>query len=181
MNKNIFWYAFILYLLFSIEEWMVHRYLMHSKGKMPISESHINHHLAVNKDMTLKTFNHEDYLDNNIFICWRETILITIFGLSSALLLNKYFNINNKFVIILSLIMIIYQSSFWNTIHPDIHNINYNINFTQGIPGLCIFKYHPFYDWLKRNHIQHHLIKGEMKGNYNITMPFADFLFNTYN
>ena len=181
MNKNLILYAIHLYILFSIEEWLVHKYLMHSTVKMDISTSHINHHLDVNKDMTLKKINIKEYLDNNIFISWRESTLIFIFGLTSALILNKKFNIDKNIVIVLSLIIVIYQSSFWNTIHPDIHNFKYNINIKDGIPGSCLLKKHPLYNWLKKNHIQHHIVKGNKKGNYNITMPFADFLFNTYN
>ena len=180
MNKNLILYVIYLYILFSIEEWMVHKYLMHSKSEMHIAKAHIKHHLNTNTDMSLKELD-KNYSDNNIFICWRETFLILIFGLSSALLLNRYFNIDRNIVIVLSLIMVIYQSSFWNTIHPDIHNFKEKLSIIDGIPGFYLLKYHPLYDWLKHNHIQHHFIKGAKKGNYNITMPFADFLFNTYN
>lgn len=178
MNKNYIFYAIYLYILFSIEEWIVHKYFMHSEQDFELSKSHIKHHLQVGTDMSL---NSKDNKPHGLFLFWKETLLVFIIGLFSAFLLNKHFNVTKEYVIILTLIGTIYQSSFWNTIHPDIHNVNYHVTLCEGVPGFNFLKYHPLYSWLKKNHIQHHLIKGAKKGNYNITMPFADFLFASYN
>ena len=62
---------------------------MHAKVDMPIATTHINHHIDVNNDMTLKKINEKDYTKNNIFMTWNETLFIFIFGFSSALALNK--------------------------------------------------------------------------------------------
>jgi sterol desaturase/sphingolipid hydroxylase (fatty acid hydroxylase superfamily) len=32
---------------------------------------------------------------------------------------------------------------------------------------------------MKHNHILHHLRKGARKGNFNVTLPGADYLFGT--
>jgi hypothetical protein len=35
------------------------------------------------------------------------------------------------------------------------------------------------YDWFKANHTMHHLRKGDEKGNYNVTLPGADWILGT--
>ena len=35
--------------------------------------------------------------------------------------------------------------------------------------------------WVIKNHTCHHKIKGDKKGNYNITLPGGDSIFNSYN
>ena len=87
------------------------------------------------------------------------------------------------------LLLGVYQSSFWNTIHPDIHGVTLQLSWWEGIPGWDGWKtllavipvsQKGGYEWMKENHTLHHLRKGVRKGNFNVTLPGADFLCGTY-
>tara|TARA_B100001093_G_scaffold503782_1_gene558645 strand:+ start:944 stop:1159 length:216 start_codon:yes stop_codon:yes gene_type:complete len=69
----------------------------------------------------------------------------------------------------------------WNTVHPEIHDVHYKFTLKDGIPPNKYYKSLPYYNFLIRNHIKHHEIKGENKGNYNVTLPLADFILGSYN
>ena len=72
----------------------------------------------------------------------------------------------------------------WNSIHPYVHHkcgrdytfLSLPCNTTKDM-----VKKNPFVKWLVNNHKKHHIYKGDEKGNYNVTIPGADFLYNTYN
>jgi len=168
---------------------------MHSSKKdNNLSKNHWNHHEHTLDDMNLKTS--ENYNDNinkylGLYFTWLYTGVVFIVGLIEAFLL--YFllkivkiNISPLFVIVSVILFSIYQSSFWNTIHPDIHNIKENLNWNEGIPGwdgwktiyssVYINNNTNIYDWFINNHKLHHLRKGDRKGNYNVTLPGADWV-----
>ena len=49
------------------------------------------------------------------------------------------------------------------------------------IPKINLYIPNVYFNWANKNHIYHHLQKGDRKGNYNIILPGADILFGTYN
>ena len=178
-------YIINLYIVFSISEWCIHKYIMHSNNENNyISKAHSNHHKDTNNDCTLRSTNiHSEKIDKyqGLFFIWQDTLTVFILGYVLALFLNIKFNLHYSFVFIYTLLFTIYQSTLWNTIHPEIHQINYTPSIREACPRLLLLRNLPYYNWLKENHEKHHKFKNEKKGNFNITLPFADFLFNTYN
>jgi hypothetical protein len=49
----------------------------------------------------------------------------------------------------------------------------------HGVQGWKGWKRVFFYSWLKRNHEKHHRVKGDGKGNYNVTLPGGDWILGT--
>ena len=153
---------------------------MHLKMYIEIAKSHNIHHKYTKNDMNLKysniyNKNKDKYL--GLYFLWKETCLVLLVGLTIAFILNIFYQLNFIFIIIIIIFFAYYQSSLWNTIHPDIHHIDYKLNLNEGIPSLDIYKKLPYYDWLKKNHIKYHIYKDEKKGNYNVTLPLANYLF----
>jgi hypothetical protein len=188
-------YGLLVYSMFSMTEWFVHKYIMHGdKDKTSFARDHIVHHIHTLPDMKLSSSS--EYGDNidkylGLYFIWRSSIVVFFIGCTQCFILNYItgLNVSAFYIITLVFIFCLYQSSFWNTIHPDIHEIPLNLTWKEGIPGWNGWK-HLFstitidnitlYDWLKANHRMHHLRKGTNKGNYNVTLPGADFIFGSY-
>ncbi len=171
-------------------EYILHRFLMHNENNY-YGYNHVHHHKNTDKNMNIININRKEYENkkiegDNLIFQPKESIILMIvlycfvyiFYILSPVKLNKYF------LILLPLIYSIYGLIMWNSIHPYIHKKcgrNYTIfslpcNITEYIA-----KKNSFIQWLIENHKKHHNIKGNNKGNYNITIPGADFMYNTYN
>jgi len=191
-------FVLCIYIIFSFTEYIVHRYFMHSKEKNVLSNNHWNHHKHTLDDMQLKNSDqYNSYINKylGLYFTWPNTVIVFFVGLLEGfilyLCLSYLFDINISILSIFIWVSFfcIYQSSFWNTIHPDIHGIHKPISWWEGIPGsfIWIFVFSSIYidnkitiyDWLKRNHTMHHLRKGDKKGNYNVTLPGADWILGT--
>jgi hypothetical protein len=193
MVPNVFGYALyliLLYLVFSLTEWTVHRYFMHGQGT-GLSNDHWTHHKDVQDDMTLKTPNRTEFL--GLYFLWSYSLAVFTVGLLEAFVLRSVLAsvspVSAVFVVASTAGFALYQASFWNTIHPDIHGIDKTLSWQDGVPGSDLWKRAfgaiPWgetnvYDCLKKNHVMHHKRKLEKKGNYNVTLPGADWLFRTY-
>lgn len=190
LNHALFIIA--LYGVFSITEHLVHRYVMHNNFGA-FSKDHCIHHQHTLDDMTLKqseNYNEDVNKYFGLFFIWPYTIAVFAVGFTEAYVLSMVFNAVNMNISLLATLIYVsafcfYQSSFWNTIHPDIHFITEKLSWSEGIPGSDIWKSifesipmdrnKNIYDWLKDNHIMHHRRKGPKKGNYNVTLPGADW------
>ena len=192
-------FVLCLYFVFSFTEYFVHRNFMHAKEKTTLSDNHWNHHKHTLDDMQLKKSDHYNSQVNKylgLYFTWTYTIIVFLIGLMEGFILYGSLklvfdiDIDISSVCIWVFLFCIYQSSFWNTIHPDIHNIHENISWWDGIPGSSIWIFlfssiytldqkMTLYDWCKKNHMMHHLRKGDSKGNYNITLPGADWIMDT--
>lgn len=185
-----------LYFVFSFTEYFVHRHVMHGSktGVNHLAKNHWTHHEHTLDDLNLKKS--DEYNSNvnkylGLYFIWIYTLAVFIVGLTEAYVLNLLLctNIDIRYVVLYAGVFAGYQSSFWNTIHPDIHNIHENITWLEGVPGSDIWRLlysniavsndMTLYDWFKRNHRLHHLRKGERKGNYNVTLPGADWFMGT--
>ena len=193
MIPNVFGhvlYLILLYIVFTISEWIVHRFFMHGQGT-EISDDHLTHHKDVQDDMTLKTPDRTEFL--GLYFLWSYSLAVFAVGLIEAFVLRYVLAsvspVSAVFVVVSTAVFALYQASFWNTIHPDIHGIDKTLSWQDGVPGSDLWK-HGFgaipwgetnvYDCLKKNHVMHHKRKLEKKGNYNVTLPGADWLFRTY-
>lgn len=198
VNSIVF--GMLLYFVFSFTEYGVHKYLMHSSKNEynMFSIHHWNHHEHTLEDMNLhksESYNSSKNKYLGLYFTWFYTFLVFIVGLTEAFLLSYLLNsikikVDSLSIIIWVLMFSIYQSSFWNTIHPDIHHIEENITWYEGIPGwkqgfsylfsgLIVEKDKTLYEWFQKNHRLHHLRKGNSKGNYNVTLPGADWMMGT--
>ena len=186
---------FYIYLFSSILENLIHRFVMH---KVLINNylfnniytKHILHHKASGKDGSLnKNIDNYQILGEEESLCltgWESiivfgTVIFIITPLSIKLVGSKFYSYNSLISFIFAIILCLYAKITWDTIHPYLH---------KESPSKCgnFFTLknkniinNSYYKWLMNNHKAHHLIKGDKKGNFNITLPGADFIFNTYN
>lgn len=178
MNKKIKFalYLVVMYCITSILEWIIHGKISHSKVLKKYSafyENHMQHHHEILNDMRLKP----NFTEAGLYFEFPEIIYLFIIGFFFYYLVsNKLFHYNLSLFRLgqISIVVMIFYTLLWNYYHPKMHykfskkNVPYN--------GL-----NPFIKWLYRNHTLHHLQKGRRKGNFNIIIPFADFIFGTYN
>jgi len=191
-------YFMVVYLFFSLIEWVLHRYIMHCYMYFPWLDKvqpnhttipfitynmqkschlHHEHHKSVNPDMSLKDPDHRD--SHELIFDWPTmimTILLVIpllFGVTYILRLHINWKIQIATVIIAAIIFCL----AWNSIHPTMHGSHVKVAATEGAPnmGWNLDKDNIYY----RNHDIHHQIKGDEKGNYNVIFLGADELLMT--
>uniref|UniRef100_A0A6C0AVF1 Fatty acid desaturase domain-containing protein n=1 Tax=viral metagenome TaxID=1070528 RepID=A0A6C0AVF1_9ZZZZ len=192
MNNIYLYYIFYwiyIHLVTSNIEYIIHRFIMHKPNNL-YGNNHIIHHKHADKNMNLINRETDEYKKlgdgENLIIGLPDTIMLSILTLCFTYIFYIFCpkKINKYFLILLPLIYILYAIIMWNSIHPYIHKKcgrDYTIfsmpcNFTEYIA-----KTNSFVKWIIENHTKHHIYKGENKGNYNITIPGADFIYNTYN
>ena len=187
----------LLYFMFYFSEYFVHRYVMHSIPN-PLSADHLIHDKHTMEDMELKiTVDYNTVVDKfqGLYFTWFYTGIVFFIGLLEGFLLYfllryfQFFKIKPGFVVFYVFFFSMYQSSFWNMVHPDVHKKTSDITWREGVPGWNGWKYifssiyvsdkKTLYDWFIENHKMHHLRKNEKKGNYNITLPGADWIMGT--
>jgi sterol desaturase/sphingolipid hydroxylase (fatty acid hydroxylase superfamily) len=181
------WYDFIIvfiiiYMISSIVEYSVHKYVMHTPFPSLnfIYESHIYHHknAALNTNLTLE----ED--DDNLCVPIDKSIyMYTITLILSYLALLFYpKKIPFIYISVCVLIILLFAVLIWNTYHPIIHGLDgQKVCGIYSIPSDKINKDSQYTKFIINNHKAHHYYKNDEKGNYNITLPFADFVFGNYN
>ena len=185
-------FSCISYILFSICEWSIHKNIMHCNKKSlffnmisifdtnkVIEETcthHIEHHIDVKPDMNLFKVPRKD----SLFMGWKISKYIFLFVLLS-LIISKYISgINTSYtkIIILGIIFTIFWSYLWNKIHPLMHNYKGEYSIKEG-PYENILDFNFLNNIFYKNHSNHHLQKGNTKGNYNIIVIGADEWFGT--
>ena len=168
--SNFILFFLTIYIVTSISEWFIHKYIMHSNYLNNYDYSnHIRHHNDVNYNMSLS-----NKVEDDLYFSFTYTVevLLLIFPLY-YIIINKVFKYKKSltFIFMLSLTITILYVLSWNYLHPLFHMISEV----------------PFDKWtslekiLFRNHAYHHLQKGDKKGNYCIVFLGADHLFGTYN
>jgi hypothetical protein len=198
LKKNVLLINFILlfYIFFSIIEFLTHKYAMHCDKNSVISkiieyipfintqyfltcEKHIQHHLEVEPDMTLN----ENKYKESLFMGW--DIFIHLFfafllsGILSKIISN--YNISYSFLFILCIIVTFIWEYLWNKVHVKMHNYEINYSIKEGPYDENLFNLDIFKNILLQNHQNHHLQKGEKKGNYNVIVLGADEWFGYNN
>jgi len=185
-------FTILFYIALTLTEWTIHRYLMHGDERMELSRHHKAHHRITERDMSLSTVLESE----GLYFGLREvTFILTmsiVIGFLIQILIGSITRIwiSPWYIISLSLFTSVYIISFWNTIHPELHGRPIP-TCRDGAPGWMgwktIYSNLSFpgmemnvYEWFQKNHIMHHLRKGDRKGNYNVTLPGADFILGTY-
>ncbi len=157
----------------SIGEWVIHKYIMHntegSFGRFIFGDNHIVHHNQVNSDMTLKEGEEHVGLYFGVFETLAVSVLFMVVQRIIMYIIKFDCKITYSFGI--SLAVGLFYKFLWDFLHYSFHDLT---------DDLEINKLNPYFYWWFKNHAYHHLVKGEAKGNYNIIVPGADFLFGTY-
>lgn len=186
-------FVMVLYLSASVIEWVLHRMIMHCYMYWPWLDKkntnswflrqlqkschlHKDHHVSVKPDMSLK----EVKDDHELIFDWPTTLGIALIGYPFILLITHVAGIRVgwwiQFVAII--LMAVLFSLVWNSIHATLHGAKVDIPLREGAPNLNI-KMDKDEALYARNHVIHHQIKGDQKGNYNVVFLGADELFQT--
>ena len=169
--------------------WSVHKYIMHSESNI-VGKWHLIHHKHTKQDMSLDTSG-EDYneiLPNENIVIDDAYSLVAIgaFAIIIPYIFHKIYPVELNLWVLwaFGLFLSVYSILIWNSIHGYIH---YRDAQQMGSFSLCnkntklLADNSSFIRWLIENHKKHHTFKGPQKGNYNITLPGADFILGTYN
>lgn len=171
------------YLLASIEEWLAHKYIMHTKMKSTsifdnAYINHIKHHKNTNNDYSIKTGN-PDYICFEIFSADGIVQSFVVLFTNSSILFVLYPSISAYVILSTNIFLLVANIFIWNTFHAYIHNMDaYKICSPSGLPRYYIKENNMYSSWLINNHKCHHT---NSKGNFNIVFPGADFIFGTHN
>lgn len=171
------------YLMSTIEEWFIHKYLMHNKAILSLYNNHITHHAKTNPDYSIN--------DSNLsYICVDVSSLndiiqiFFVFSINSGILyvlFNPYISLLTISCTVSALLGI--NILLWNTYHSYIHKLDGSkiCNFPKGLSKNFIDKYfnenNIYVKWIINNHKQHH---NNCRTNFNIVFPGGDYLFGTY-
>ena len=184
---RLFLAMILLYLAWSCLEYVVHRYLMHTTRDIPFAMRHRLHHSATRLDMSLNK-QQSGYVtlgkEENLCMSGWETVAMYAAGLvlvvPCVILVGAPIRSSITLcTVVFALCLALYTNITWNTIHPLVHGESPAKcgNFVLKHPAVIR---NPLFAWLQENHRAHHHFKGAEKGNYNVTLPGADFLFGTY-
>ena len=180
------------YVLLSTCEWLIHKYIMHCNKKSFVynilslidpnkviedtCDKHIEHHKEVKPNMTLSKLSYK----KSLFMGWQVAIYIFLFVLITLLLSRYITNIKiNKYkLLLLAIILTLIWCYLWNKMHPLMHQYSGNYSIKEG-PYENILNFDLIIKLFYRNHENHHLQKGNKKGNYNVVVMGADEWFGT--
>ena len=164
----------LLYVSLSLVEYLVHRVVMHMRIGGDTFKHHIQHHMNVLPDGTLKD---EDFQGTrfcdvvSVSSIFAATVTVTILSVLCADRLHgrlaqsaDYFYAAGCGVALASLYILT-----WNAIHPAMHED------PERFGEACWVS-----RWLLDNHMKHHHVKGAEKGNYNTILPLWDHILGTY-
>ena len=189
-------FIMLFYIFFSIIELTAHKYIMHCNKnslmskiikKIPFINSeyirtcdkHMQHHLEVKPNMELLGNKNKSslFMGWNLFIYLCGAFLI-------CLLLAKYisnYKITYTNIFIIGIITTFLWEYLWNKVHIKMHNYKIDYSLKEGPYDEGLFDLSYVKDLLLINHKNHHLQKGEKKGNYNVILLGADEWFNLNN
>jgi hypothetical protein len=142
-------------------------------------DSHIQHHMDVEPDMSLK-----DGIDEkSLFMSWR-VYLFFLFIFIISFFISKWitkYDISYKYIIVIGVIITFIYEYLWNKTHAKMHNYEKDYSILQGPYDQNLFDLDPIKNQLYMNHVYHHMQKGDKKGNYNIIILGADEWFGYNN
>ena len=186
-------FVLIFYVISSFLEYYVHKYIMHCNvnGKLnqllkssiltrgafsDLCDHHLKHHKEVKPDMKLSC----DELEGaeGLFMTWSVVFYLVIILCIFLFPINYYifkFKMVNVFMLIV--IASLFWCYLWNKTHPQMHESVEKIYIDEG-PIEHQANLQKVTNVLLDNHKNHHLQKGEKKGNYNIILLGADEWLN---
>jgi len=123
--------------------------------------------------MKINIKNHYLWVGIYLFIYFFAFLLC---GILSKIISN--YNISYSFLFILCIIVTFIWEYLWNKVHVKMHNYEINYSIKEGPYDENLFNLDIFKNILLQNH---HLQKGEKKGNYNVIVLGADEWFGYNN
>ena len=189
-------FVLLLYIFVSISEFLAHKMVMHCDNKSFLSkiieyipfintqyfltcEKHIQHHLEVEPDMTLNNVKYKE----SLFMGWNIYFILFLTFLLCGLLskLTSTYDISYKYLIIICGLITFIWEYLWNKLHITMHDYDIDYSIKEGPYDEKLFNLDIVKDILLQNHQNHHLQKGDKKGNYNVIVLGADEWFGYYN
>lgn len=156
----------LVYIILSFYEWFLHKHLMHTHN----IEKHLDHHLYVNDDMSIRDHH------GMSFEIKHSVVLIILISVSFYFVLKMCsLYVNYSHLLLLSIFIMFIYKTLWDYLHYKVHQQEpHNKIYETLLPNSYIH-------WAYNNHIMHHKVKGDKKGNYNIILPLFDHIMGTYN
>ena len=196
LNVNLLNFVILNYIFFSIFEFIAHKYIMHcdknslltkiiknipfvNEEYISTCDYHIEHHIEVNPDMTLN----ENKRKDSLFMGWNTYIFIFFITLLSVFISKNIsmYIISYKNIFIISIILSFIWSYIWNKVHIKMHKMNLDYSIKEGPYDENLLDLDIIKNLLLVNHMNHHLQKGDKKGNYNVIVLGADEWFGYNN
>jgi len=198
-----------IYMVASSIEWAIHRYIMHcidnskipSKALRNINRQHVLHHNVTNTDMTIKPsldgykkqkLSRRQEKFQGLYFTWRINIAITFGFIVGSAVVNFVvgvilspvivYDVTYTVAISLGLVLCLWMNVVWNYVHPTLHHAE-GLKLSEGLdllPRRDWMQDTFIYNYLWKHHVLHHFLKGENAGNFNVTLPGADWLYGTY-
>ena len=182
-EAHLYWIIpIVIYVLLSILEWIIHRYIMHSPNTS-LGKYHILHHKATNVQTMAIT--HDIRLGKTQNLCMDEYTIYAVSSILPIYIVAIMQITKNKKIIFYSLtifaILMLFHILMWNSIHSYMHNEDASKRCKLYISRDKIkqMRNYGYVKWMINNHVTHHVRKGDNKGNYNIVFPGADYIFGT--
>uniref|UniRef100_A0A6C0HYA5 Uncharacterized protein n=1 Tax=viral metagenome TaxID=1070528 RepID=A0A6C0HYA5_9ZZZZ len=177
----IFIFFCLVYLTATIEEWVIHKYLMHQLFHPQLKnlyKNHILHHKKTKKDFSIEN-NETEYICFEFLSVDGLVQLFVGFFINTSLFYILFRGYVSLFVISATIMTFLLVNIFvWNTCHSYIHNMDaFEICSAIGLPRKYIDEQNVYVKWSLNNHRAHHYYHDS---NYNIVFPGADFLFGTH-
>jgi len=168
------------YVLASVAECVIHKYQMHGKfrGKW-LNTEHIDHHLNVSHNMTLKHPIEDDNKSGEFG--WTTVIKHTIIlHLITTGYVSRVFHVHPTVNAITWCGISLTTAFLWNTIHNSMHDDDHRHSISRGPPRMmssqrCAKTFGGLFTHLKRHHELHHVIKSR-KTNFGVVFLGADKL-----
>lgn len=167
-----------------------------------INRRHVIHHNVTNPDMTVRP-SEDKYRQQQLheymwleqyaglYFLWPPTIAMWIGGTVGGPVLNYIlgallspwmeYDVSGWTAMAAGFLLTTWVTVIWNWLHPQLHHAR-GLSLSEGldiIPRWEWMKSSFLYNYLWRHHVLHHVLVGENAGNFNVTLPGADWWFGT--
>lgn len=155
---GLLWKIPVVIIFVAINEWWVHRYLMHRKVRgleWIYNQHHMGHHVQGHNEL-------RPYIDLHWSDYWAAIILSIIpvvriclgdmEGVSGLIAIGG---------------VCFCHWYLWNHFHRNIHELEGKENWTRHLPG---------YKWIRQHHIDHH---NHTNRNFGVVFPWIDIVMRT--
>ena len=153
------------YLFFTIEEWAIHKYILHE------NKNHLLHHKNHIEYICVDVVSLNAVIQGLLVVCINTGILYLLF--------NSYISL---FVIMVTVTLFLVTNVIvWNICHPIAHDFkssHCSCSSSSSSSSWSSYFYSSYVKWSIANHKAHHI---NPNCNYNVVYPGADYLFGTNN
>lgn len=160
----------------------------------PYDLLHVEHHNETNFDMSINDYSvsrleadptHELWHDRErrflagIYFSIKTSLYSSLIGMALITAQIALFRLAIPLYLVppACALTAVYHQMFWNKIHADSHFVTARRPDALPYCGLIPTE-NAAGDWILRNHIGHHAVKG--RANWNIVFPGMDFVFGTH-